>query len=95
MARERFFLFFQLRACHGVQKGYNVGMILKRIVRFYVEGFRSMTLGKTLWCIILLKLIIMFAVLKVFFFPSYLKGEAEEKGATVGTELTSRRSAEH
>ena len=54
-----------------------------------------MTLGKTLWCIILLKLIIMFAVLKVFFFPSYLKGEAEEKCATVGTELTSRRSAEH
>ena len=26
------------------------------IFRFYVDGFRSMTLGRTLWAIILLKL---------------------------------------
>ena len=65
-------------------------MILGRVVRFYVDGFRSMTLGRTLWGIILLKLFIMFAVLKVFFFPSYLKGEPEEKGAQVATELTDR-----
>ena len=49
-----------------------------------------MTLGRTLWGIILLKLFIMFAVLKAFFFPSYLKGEPEEKGARVATELTDR-----
>lgn len=65
-------------------------MILGRVVRFYVDGFRSMTLGRTLWGIILLKLFIMFAVLKAFFFPSYLKGEPEEKGAHVATELTDR-----
>ena len=65
-------------------------MILGRVVRFYVDGFRSMTLGRTLWGIILLKLFIMFAVLKAFFFPSYLKGELEEKGAQVATELTDR-----
>jgi hypothetical protein len=43
-----------------------------RIYRFYLEGFKSMTLGKTLWIIILLKLFIMFAILKVFFFPKFL-----------------------
>ena len=42
------------------------------IVRFYVEGFRSMTLGRVLWKIILVKLFIMFAILKLFFFPNYL-----------------------
>ena len=65
-------------------------MILRRIARFYIEGFRNMTLGRTLWCIILIKLFIMFAVLKAFFFPSYLKGEPEEKEAQVATELTDR-----
>lgn len=65
-------------------------MLIGRIVRFYVDGFRSMTLGRTLWCIILLKLFIMFAVLKAFFFPSYLQGDDEQKGATVATELTDR-----
>jgi len=40
---------------------------------FYVDGFRSMTVGKTLWLIIFLKLFIMFAILRVFFFPDYLK----------------------
>ena len=66
-------------------------MILKRVVRFYIEGFRGMTLGRTLWCIILIKLFIMFAVLKAFFFPSYLKGDAGEKSEAVSTELTARK----
>lgn len=44
-----------------------------RVFRFYREGFRRMTLGKTLWKIILIKLVVMFAVLKLFFFPNYLK----------------------
>ena len=43
-----------------------------RIVRFYFDGFRRMTVGKTLWKIIIIKLIIMFAVLKLFFFPNFL-----------------------
>ncbi len=32
-----------------------------------------MTIGKRLWIIILIKLFILFAVLKVFFFPDLLK----------------------
>lgn len=43
-----------------------------RIFRFYRDGFASMTLGRTLWKIIFIKLFIMFAVLKLFFFPDYL-----------------------
>ena len=44
-----------------------------RIWRFYMEGFRSMTLGKTLWAIILIKLFIMFFILRLFFFPNILQ----------------------
>ncbi len=43
-----------------------------RIYHFYLEGFREMKLGKTLWLIILVKLFIMFFILKLFFFPHYL-----------------------
>jgi len=49
-------------------------MILKKIVNFYVEGFKEMTpRGKKLWVIILIKLFIMFAILKLFFFPNILR----------------------
>jgi hypothetical protein len=39
----------------------------------YREGFRSMTLGRTLWKVLLIKLFVIFAVLKFFFFPDVLK----------------------
>ncbi|VBB45890.1 conserved hypothetical protein [uncultured Paludibacter sp.] len=45
---------------------------LKNIYVFYKDGFKNMTIGKTLWIIILVKLFIMFAVLKIFFFPDLL-----------------------
>ena len=38
-----------------------------------MEGCRSMTLGKTLWAIILIKLFIMFFILRLFFFPNILQ----------------------
>ena len=44
-----------------------------KIWLFYMEGFRSMTLGKTLWAIILIKLFIMFFILRLFFFPNILQ----------------------
>jgi hypothetical protein len=47
--------------------------ILKRIFKFYYEGFKSMTLGKTLWVLILIKLFIFFFIMKIFFFPDILK----------------------
>ena len=44
-----------------------------KIWRFYMEGFRNMTLGKTLWAIILIKLFIMFFFLRLLFFPNILQ----------------------
>ena len=38
-----------------------------------MEGFRNMNLGKTLWAIILIKLFIMFFILRLFFFPNILQ----------------------
>jgi hypothetical protein len=44
-----------------------------RIWRFYIEGFRDMSIwGKQVWIIILIKLFILFVVLKLFFFPNFL-----------------------
>ncbi len=43
-----------------------------RVYRFYRDGFASMTVGKTLWKIIFVKLFIMFGILKLFFFPDFL-----------------------
>ncbi|MCF8295135.1 MAG: DUF4492 domain-containing protein [Bacteroidales bacterium] len=48
-----------------------------RIFNFYKEGFQSMTYGKTLWIIILIKLFIMFAILKLFFFQDDLSNRAQ------------------
>ncbi|MCL3781737.1 DUF4492 domain-containing protein [Prolixibacteraceae bacterium JC049] len=45
----------------------------QKVVYFYIDGFKSMKLGRTLWLIILLKLFFMFFVLRMFFFPNYLK----------------------
>lgn len=47
---------------------------IKKVYRFYYEGFRDMDLwGRQLWLIIIVKLFIMFAILKIFFFPDLLK----------------------
>jgi len=62
-----------------------------RVFDLYYDGFRSMRLGKTLWAIILIKLFIIFAVLKVFFFPNFLKQHAEgDEAGYVATELVER-----
>ena len=55
-------------------------------------GFRSMTLGRTLWVIILLKLFVMFFILKMFFFPDFLRDHPtdDDKGTYVGNELIER-----
>ncbi len=47
--------------------------LVKKVFFFYYDGFRSMTIGKKLWIIILIKLFIIFAILKIFFFPDFLK----------------------
>ena len=52
----------------------NVAAIFDRVFRFYSEGFRNMPeWGRRAWIIILVKLVIMFAILKLFFFPDFLQ----------------------
>ena len=67
---------------------------IRQVFRFYIEGFREMRLGKTLWLIILIKLFIMFFILRLFFFPNYL-GQFDteaEKEEHVSGELINRAS---
>ena len=63
-----------------------------RAYDLYYEGFRNMTLGKTLWAIILIKLFIIFAILKIFFFPNYIDEHASDgnKSDFVANELIER-----
>lgn len=67
---------------------------IRNVLQFYTEGFRNMNLGKTLWAIILVKLAIMFLILKIFFFPNFLKENhkisPEEKQDYISTELIKR-----
>ncbi|MDE7150458.1 MAG: DUF4492 domain-containing protein [Bacteroidales bacterium] len=67
---------------------------IRKIGRFYVDGFKEMTIGKTLWVIILCKVFVLFFVLRLFFFPNRLKAlpDYEAKGAFVATDLVHRAS---
>lgn len=43
-----------------------------RVWRFYRDGFKQMTVGRSLWVLIIIKLIFIFAIMKLFFFPNLL-----------------------
>ena len=65
--------------------------MLRKIFTFYYDGFRRMTWGRRLWGIILIKLFIMFAILRLFFFPDLLKRDFnsdEERATHVLEQLT-------
>ena len=46
-----------------------------KIASFYWHGFRSMQTGRTLWLIIIIKLIIIFGFLKLVFYPDLLNSK--------------------
>jgi hypothetical protein len=72
--------------------------IFKRIFLFYYEGFKSMTLGKKLWALILIKLFIMFVILKLFFFKNFLNEKfdtEEEKSEYVLEQLTKPKNTDN
>ncbi|MBE0647968.1 MAG: DUF4492 domain-containing protein [Bacteroidales bacterium] len=67
--------------------------LFKRIWDLYYDGFRAMTVGKKLWVVILIKLFIIFFVLKLFFFPNFLNSRFQsdsEKGDYVREQLIIR-----
>ena len=65
---------------------------LYRVFDLYYDGFRRMTVGRTLWVVILVKLVVIFLVLKLFFFPNFIGQHAEEgeEAAFVAGELMKR-----
>lgn len=66
--------------------------LLPQIFHLYYDGFRTMTLGKTLWTIILIKLAIIFLVLKLFFFPDFINTNSKngDKAGFVSKEILNR-----
>ena len=51
-----------------------------------------MTWGKTLWILIILKAVVLFLVLRMFFFRPAMAGKTdEEKSEYVGTQLTTKK----
>ncbi len=66
-----------------------IAKALSSVWRFYMDGFRNMTWGRPLWLLIILKIIILFGVLRVFFFKPAMAGKSEEeKSEIVGASLT-------
>lgn len=69
---------------------------LSGIYAFYSDGFRHMTsLGRTLWLIIAIKLLIIFAILRIFFFQPALQGSDEEKSQQVRQQLIDKMQLSH
>lgn len=47
---------------------------ITRLFRFYYDGFTNMSWwGKRVWIIILIKLFVIFIILRIFFFHDFLK----------------------
>ena len=64
-----------------------------RVFHLYYDGFRSMTVGKTLWLIIAIKLFIFFGIIKLLFFPNFLNTKCDteqEKTEYVRQQLVNR-----
>ncbi|MBN1769227.1 MAG: DUF4492 domain-containing protein, partial [Prolixibacteraceae bacterium] len=49
----------------------------KKVLNFYVDGFKSMTWGKQLWLLIFLKLFLFFFIMKFFFFSDTIEDKYE------------------
>ena len=63
------------------------------VFHLYYDGFRSMTVGKTLWLIIAIKVFVFFVIIKLLFFPNFLNTKfdsEQEKTEYVRHQLTDR-----
>ncbi|MCD8395059.1 MAG: DUF4492 domain-containing protein [Bacteroidales bacterium] len=45
----------------------------RSVWRFYYDGFRNMTVGRSLWILILVKVAVLLLVFKLLFFPNVLQ----------------------
>ncbi|MDU1903656.1 MAG: DUF4492 domain-containing protein [Dysgonomonas sp.] len=61
------------------------------------DGFKSMTLGRTLWILVVIKLCIMFLILRPIFFPNFLNSKfdnSESKSDYVRNELIEKSATD-
>jgi hypothetical protein len=71
-----------------------IGAGLRAVGRFYIDGFREMTVGRQLWALIIVKLAVLLLVFKLLFFPDTLSRDYpddEARAKAVRTSLTTRR----
>lgn len=62
-----------------------------RVVDLYVDGFRNMTVGRTLWVLIIVKVLLLLFVFKLLFFPDILQSNYStdaERAQAVRSSLT-------
>lgn len=67
--------------------------IIRETFNLYVDGFRNMTVGKTLWKIVFIKLVVILVILNYFVHDKRFKTEYqtfEEKSEFVIDNLTRR-----
>ena len=69
---------------------------LAAVWHLYRDGFKNMTWGKPLWGLIILKAIILFAILRVFFFKPAMAGmDEEQRSEQVGRHLTDPKNVKN
>lgn len=62
-----------------------------RVADLYVDGFRNMTVGRTLWVLIILKVALLLLVFKLIFFPDLLQRDYDsdqDRAQAVRSSLT-------
>lgn len=71
------YLYLQRRTpCTLIYRNTHYAMI-RQVINFYRDGFKSMRLGKTLWLVVIVKLVIIFVVIKLLFMPDILSERAD------------------
>ncbi|MCM1369051.1 MAG: DUF4492 domain-containing protein [Candidatus Amulumruptor caecigallinarius] len=71
-----------------------LGNFFRRCLDLYYDGFRSMTIGRYLWVIIIVKVAVLLLVFKLLFFPNLLEKNYdtdEERADAVRENLIQRR----
>lgn len=66
----------------------------RRVADLYVDGFRNMTVGRTLWVLIILKVALLLLVFKLIFFPDLLQRDYDsdqDRAQAVRSSLTHDR----
>jgi hypothetical protein len=62
--------------------------IFVKIFQFYRDGFQQMTVGRTLWCLVIIKLLIIFLLLRLVLFHPAMEGlTTEQKQQTVASRI--------